>query len=626
MERVYDFGGYATRNNLRCSDGRTIMKDAFKECDGRKVPLVWFHQRGTPYDVLGHAILENRDDGVYAYCSFNATEGGKQAKELVDHGDITALSIYANQLKQQGGNVMHGQIREVSLVYAGANPGASIQEVIRHGDEVSDDEAVIYTGENFSLYHASDDGQAKENGEGAKEMADEKKTPEKKDEPKKDESEETVADVWNTLSEKQKTVVYAMIGQALEEAEGEDKKDSEGDDKSMKHNVFDQEEQNTENVICHADQQAIVTTAKKVGSFKAALEMYAAENELAHDDEEAAAVSGFTDESLALLFPEYKDVRPGAPELITHDQGWVTTVMNKVHKSPYSRIRTRQVDIREIDALKAKGYTKGHKKALSGKYSEARRTTDPTTVYVRSTLNRDDIIDITDFDYVAYQYGIDRLQLNEDLALAIMIGDGREDDAVDKIDPTKIRPIWTDDELYTIHVDVDVDAARDELQGTGTADNFGDNFVYAEAIITAALYAREQYKGKGNVSFFCDPHLLNVMTLARDRNGRRIYANKTDLAAALNVSGIETVEQFAGKTRTIAATATSTAKTKKLLGIFVNLDDYSVGSTKGGQITHFNQFDIDFNQEKSLLETRCSGALTRIKSAIVLEEDVTSGT
>lgn len=622
MERVYDFGGYATRNNLRCSDGRTIMRDAFKENDGKKVPLVWNHQHNDPYNVLGHAILENRDDGVYAYCTFNASEAGKNAKELVSHGDITALSIYANQLKQQGSNVLHGQIREVSLVYAGANPGASIQEVIKHG-ELAEEEAVIFTGEDFSLYHAADDDQAKKNGEGAKEMADEKKPTDKKEEPKKDESEETVADVWNTLNEKQKTVVYAMIGQALEEAEGGDKDDSEGDDKSMKHNVFDQEEQTSSTVICHADQQAIMADAKKVGSFKAALEMYAADNQLMHDDE-TASVSGFTDESLSLLFPEYKDVRPGAPELVTYDQGWVTTVMNKVHKSPYSRIRTRQVDIRDIDALKAKGYTKGHKKALTGKYAEARRTTDPQTVYVRSALNRDDIVDITDFDYVAYQYKIDRLQLNEDLALAIMIGDGREDDAVDKIDPTKIRPIWTDDELFTIHVDVDVEAQREELQGSNTNLYFGDNFVYAEAIITSALYAREQYKGKGNVTFFCEPHLVNVMMLARDRNGRRIYANKTDLAAALNVSSIETVEQFANKTRTIAATATSTAKTKKLLGIFVNLDDYSLGSTKGGEITHFNQFDIDFNQEKSLLETRCSGALTRIKSAIVLEEDVTS--
>jgi HK97 family phage prohead protease len=615
MARQYDFSGYATRTNLRCSDGRTIMKDAFKDCDGKKVPLVWNHQRATPYDVLGHAILENREDGVYAYCSFNETEDGKHAKALVQHGDITALSIYANQLQQQGGNVMHGTIREVSLVYAGANPGASIQEVIRHGD-VSEEEAVIFTGEEFSLYHSADDDKTQENGEGAKKMAEEKKTP------KENESEETVADVWNTLSEKQKTVVYAMIGQALEEAQGKDKDDSEGDEK-MRHNVFDQDERDTGNVICHADQQMIMADAKRVGSFKAAMEMYAADNQLMHDDE-SADVSGFVDGSLEMLFPEYKDVRTGAPELVTYDQGWVTLVMNKIHKSPYSRIRTRQVDIRTIDALKAKGYKKGEKKALSGNYAMARRTTDPQTLYVRSTLNRDDIVDITDFDYVAYQYKIDRLQLNETLAMSVMIGDGREDDDPDKIYPDKIRPIWTDDELFTIHVDVDIDAARDELQGTTTADHFGDNYVYAEAIITASLYAREQYKGSGNVTFFCDPHLLNVMTLARDRNGRRIYANKSDLAAALNVSSIETVEQFAGKVRHIAATATTEAASKKLLGIFVNLDDYSLGSTKGGEITHFNQFDIDFNQEKSLLETRCSGALTRIKSAIVLEEPVAS--
>ena len=617
---AYDFSGYATKNDLRCSDGRTIRKNAFKDNDGKKVPLVWNHQHNAVYNVLGHAVLENREAGVYAYCTFNNSTAGKEAKEAVLHGDITAMSIYANQLKQDGGNVLHGQIREVSLVFASANPGASIQEVIRHG-EIEEGEAVIYTGEGFTLYHAEkEDKNTEDNNKGDdKQMAEEKKTPKEPED-----SEETVADVFNTLTEKQKTVVYALIGQALEESGDNDNEDNEGDDKKVKHNVFDQDEMENGTALCHADQVEIMKDAKKVGSLQAALELYAADNQLQHDDVTASA-SGFVNESLALLFPEYKDVNPGAPELITYDQGWVSVVMNGVHKTPYSRIRTRQVDIRNIDTLRAKGYVKGHEKALSGNYAEARRTTDPQTVYVKSALNRDDIVDITDFDYVAYQYNIDRLQLNEELAMAIMLGDGREVDAADKIDPVHIRPIWTDDELYTIHRDIDLEAAREELQGTETASYFGDNFVYAEAIVEASLYAREEYKGSGNMVFFCEPHLLNVMTLARDMNGHRLYKNKAELVAALNVKDIQTVEQFTNKTRTVTVEENSAnvEKTKKLLGIFVNMDDYAMGATKGGQITHFTQFDIDFNQQKSLLETRCSGALRRIKSAIALEEDVT---
>ena len=413
----YDFSGYATRNDIRCSDGRTIRKDAFKDNDGKKVPLVWNHQHNDVYNVLGHAVLENREDGVYAYCTFNNSSAGKEAKEAVLHGDITAMSIYANQLKQDGGNVLHGQIREVSLVFASANPGASIQEVIRHG-EIEEGEAVIYTGESFTLSHAEPKNtEETKKGDDTK-MADEKKTPKESED-----SEETVADVFNTLTEKQKTVVYALIGQALEEKGSEDE-DNEGDDKNkMKHNVFDQEELNEGTALCHADQVEIMKDAKKIGSLQAALELYAADNQLQHDDVTASA-SGFVTESLTQLFPEYKDVNPGAPELVTYDQGWISVVMNGVHKTPYSRIRTRQVDIRNIDTLRAKGYVKGHEKALSGNYAEARRTTDPQTVYVKSALNRDDIVDITDFDYVAYQYNIDRLQLNEELAMAIMLGDG----------------------------------------------------------------------------------------------------------------------------------------------------------------------------------------------------------
>lgn len=609
----FDFKGYATRNDIKCSDGRTIRRDAFKECDGQIVPLVWNHQQDSPNNVLGHALLENRADGVYAYGKFNDSEAGQSAKILVENGDVSALSIYANQLKHNGGNVLHGKIREVSIVLAGANPGAYIDSVVKHGDGAdTEEEAVIYSGDEISLSH-SDDEKKEE-----KPVADDTK---KNDSPEKG---KTVADVFDTLNEEQKTVVYALIGQALEDNGKET--DSEKEEKEMKHNVFDKDERQDSTVICHSDQQAILADAKKHGSFRQALDAYT-DDHLTHgdNDSETAEVSGFDEESLNVLFPEYKDVRPGMPELISYDQGWVTKVINGVHKSPFSRIRTRQVDIRNIDSLKAKGYDKGKKKALTGKYSEVRRTTDPQTVYVKSALNRDDIVDITDFDYVAYQYRIDRQQLNETLAMAIMVGDFREDEDPDKINPNHIRPIWYEDELYCIHGDVDLDATTSTLQGTATGTYFGENYVYAEAIIEKSLYLREQYKGSGSLTFFCAPHLVNIMLLARDRNGRRIYNNKADLAAALNVSSIETVEQFDGLTRVVPATSVGdTAKTKKLLGIYVNLADYSVGSTKGGEITHFNQFDIDFNLEKSLLETRVSGALTRIKSAIVLEEDVTS--
>lgn len=611
----FDFCGWATKADLMCSDGRIIRKDAFKHNDGQTVPLVWNHQHNDPDEVLGHALLENRDEGVYAYCKFNDTESGKTAKLLVQHGDVNALSIYANQLKQQGPNVMHGNIRELSLVLAGANPGASIESVIMHGEE-SDEEAVIFTGEEISLFHAENLNNKKK-GEDDMNTESEKKT----EESKKEEStgdEETIADVFNTLSEKQKTAVYAIVGQIVEDA-SEDK-ESKGGDNSMKHNVFEQNE-TRENTLSHSDQEEIVAMAKtsQVGSFQTALQIYAEDNNLQHD----AVSSGFVQSgsgNISYLFPEYKEVRPGAPELITNDQGWISVVMSKVHKSPISRIRTSQVDIRNIDTIRAKGYKKGKQKGQTGNFNLVRRTTDPQTIYVKNALHRDDIIDITDFDYVQYLYNIDRMMLNEELATAIMLGDGREDGDEAKIAPDKIRPIWTDDDLYTIHVDLDVNAAKSELQGTGTGANFGGNYIYAEALINTVLYARENYKGTGTPDFFLTPHMLNVMLLARDMNGRRIYSSKAELASALNVGNIYTAEQFEGKIRT----TTEGSKKKKLLGIITNLADYSLGSTKGGEITHFTQFDIDFNQEKSLLETRCSGALTRVYSAIAIEEDVTA--
>ena len=615
--KKFDFSGWATRNNLKCSDGRTILKDAFKDNDGQTVPLVWNHQHNGPFNVLGHALLENRADGVYAYCTFNDTEQGRNAKLLVEHGDVSALSIFANQLRERASNVLHGAIREVSLVLAGANTGGFIDTVaFSHGDD-ADGEAIIYTGEPISLYHSDT---KKEDEDGGSDNPDDKdKNPDKKD----GEDDETIEDVINTFNKKQKDVFYAVVGEIMSQKDAPDDKKKEeekkGGNETMKHNVFDGGQTNTD-VLSHADQEAIISLAKsnQVGSFQTALEIYAADNNLTlqHD----ATSGGFVqtgDGNVTLLFPEYKDVRPGAPELITNDQGWISIVMRKVHKSPISRIRTGQVDIRKIDSLRARGYEKGKQKKQAGNFKLVRRTTDPQTVYVKNALHRDDIVDITDFDYVQYLYGIDKMMLNEELATAIMLGDGREDGDEGKISPDHIRPIWLDDDLYTLHVDLDVEGAKKELQGTNTGVSFGINYIMAEALINTVLYARENYKGTGTPDLFITPHMLNVMLLARDMNGRRIYSSKAELASALNVGEIVTAEQFEGKTRT-----TSDNKTKKLLCIIANLADYSLGATKGGEATHFTQFDIDFNQEKSLLETRCSGALTRVYSAIAIEEPV----
>lgn len=611
----YDFGGWATRNDLQCADGRVIKKDAFKGQNGQTVPLVWMHNHADPANVLGLAHLENRDEGVYAFCEFNDTESGKTARELVKHGDVQSLSIFANQLKQAGHDVVHGIIREVSLVLAGANPGAFIDDVVMHGDG----ETGIVIGYNEmimgQLEHSAD--------EPDKKKEEEKIEPNDKSDngEKKDDKVETIEDIFKSMNEKQQTAVFAMMAEFVDKENPKKEDDeSKGGDDNMKHNVFDTDKRDDKSFLSHADQEEILKLAKtsQVGTFQSALEIYANENALQHD----ALASGFAqtgDGNVTLLFPEYKDVRPGAPELIINDQGWITTVMNKVHKSPISRIRTRQADIRNIDTLRAKGYKKGKEKAQAGNFKLVRRTTDPQTVYIKDALNRDDIVDITDFDYVSYLYNIDRMMLNEELATAIMLGDGRDDGDEGKISPDHIRPIWLDDDLYTIHVDLDVAAAKKELQGTNTAANFGENYIIAEAMINTALYARENYKGTGTPDLFITPHMLNQMLLARDINGRRIYSSKAELATALNVGSINTAEQFEGKTRT-----TSDNKKKKLVAIIANLADYSLGATKGGEVTHFTQFDIDFNQEKSLLETRCSGALTRVYSAIAIEEDVTS--
>lgn len=617
----YKYKGWCTRANVKCADGRTIMKDAFKHNDGEIVPLVWNHQHNDPLNVLGHALLENREEGVYSYLAFNDTESGQAAEKLVQHGDVKALSIYANQLKQQQGNVVHGCIREVSLVLAGANPGAYIDSIISHGEDSDEEGTIMFVDEDTTLVHNdevteaepvvaeentlthADENNEETDGE-VKHAAEEAKKPEAKGE-----DEETLQDIFNTLNEKQKTAVYIMLGQALQNEKSEK---SEGEKKEMKQNVF--ENDTKENTLTHANQQDILSLAKQsgVGSLQAAINMYAQENSLAH--------GVFTEEDMVdHLFPEFKNLNPGAPDIIRQDQSWVMGVINKIHKSPYSRLRTRQADARAAE-LRAKGYKKGEEKTLSGQLKMLKRETTPQTVYRKDELHRDDIVDITDFDVVAYQWGVMKDNMYEELALAALVGDGRDALDPDKISEDHIRSIWHDEELYTIHRDVDIEAARAKLQGTDTNAHFGENYIYAEAMIEAALYSREKFKGTGTPDLYCAPHLVNIMLLARDLNGRRIYESKADLAKALNVGAIHEIEQLEGKVRT-----DSEGNQKKLLGLFVNLADYTFGSTKGGELTKFSDFDIDFNKYKYLMETRLCGALTKVFSAIALEEPVVEG-
>ena len=633
----YDFSGWATRANMKCSDGRTIMKDAFIDNDGTQVPLVWNHQHNSADNVLGHALLKNMDEGVYAYCKFNNSESGKMGKELVRNGDVNQLSIYANNLKQQGGNVIHGAIREVSLVMAGANPGAYIDSVMCHGDN-SDEEGIIYTGEDIVLAHSEDENpeeeeilahankteQSNTTDVGVKEK-EEPKMAEKenmKEEPKKEEpkKEKTVKDVLDTFTEEQKTVLYALIGQALEDAgvsdDNDDKeeknmKHSEGGDDYMYTNVFERGAVQPANVLSHADQEEILKMAKAPGmTLKSAIATFAND----HSDTLAHGI-----DDIDYLFPDYKDVKPGAPELLTRDQDWVNQVLSKAVKSPVSRVRTKQIDARAKE-IRAKGYKNRNKeKAISANLKVLMRTTDPQTIYFRDALHRDDVIDITDFDVVAYQRNVMKMNLEEEIALASLVGDGREDVDPDKISEDHIRPVWKDDDLYTIKAAVDVAGMKTKLQGTNTEANFGEEYIYAEAIIAASLHAREKYKGKGTPDFYCTPHLLNVMLLARDLNGRRIYDSAADLAKVLRVGNIFTAEQFEDLVR-----EDEDGKKFKLLGLFVNMANYQFGCTKGGEITSFDDFDIDFNQYKYLMEARLSGALTEVYSAIALEEPVAS--
>ena len=573
MER-FDFSGWATRNNLKCSDGRTIRKDAFKDNNGQKVPLVWNHQHNEPFNILGHALLENREEGVYAYCAFNDTEAGQNAKRLVEHGDVSALSIYANQLKQHGGDVIHGSIREVSLVLAGANPGAFIDSIICHGEE-SEEEAIIYTGEDISLSHA-DNEEIKEE----KPMEDTKKVENKTD-------NKTVKDVFDTLTEEQKTVVYALIGQALESAGKTDDDNDEYDDEednNMKHNVFDQDEMMQGNVLSHSDMEEIFSDAKRTGSLK--------ESFLAH------AVGTYGIDAIDTLFPEPKSMNT-PPEFIKRDMNWVAGVINGVHHTPFSRIKSMFANITE-DEARAKGYIKGKLKKEEV-FTLLKRTTTPTTIYKKQKLDRDDIIDITDFDVVAWIKSEMRMMLDEEIARAILVGDGRLTSDDDHINEANIRPIWKDDDLYTIKTKITVGAAA-------TDDD------KAKAVIKAAVKSRKNYKGSGNPVLYTTEDFLTNCLLLEDTQGYRLYKSEQDVATAMRVSRIVTVPVMENLTRT-----DSESKERTLVGIIVNLNDYNVGADKGGAVNMFDDFDIDYNQQKYLMETRCSGALIKPYSAIALE-------
>lgn len=585
MEK-YDFSGWATRNNLKCSDGRVIMKDAFKDNNGQKVPLVWNHQHNDPMNVLGHALLENREEGVYSYCTFNDTESGRNAKLLVEHGDISSLSIFANQLKQQGSNVIHGAIREVSLVLAGANPGAFIDSIMKHG-ESSDEEAIIYTGETISLYHAEEAGGSNSS------QKDESASKDSKSEDK----EETVADVFNTLTEKQKTVVYAMIGQALEDADKDDpeadedkndkKDDSEGGNKEMKHNVFDQNDKNQEkNTLSHDAMATIIGDAKRYGSMK--------ESFLQH-----AATYGI--DQIEYLFPDEKNVT-NTPIFIQRDTSWVRDLMGSVHHTPFSRIKSMFADITE-DEARAKGYMKGKLKKEEV-FSLLKRTTTPTTVYKKQKMDRDDVIDITDFDVVAWLKTEMRGMLDEEIARAVLVGDGRLASSDDKINEQNIRPIWTDSDLFTIK-------AAFTVAAQATDDD------KAKAFIRACIKARKDYKGSGSPLLLTTEDVVTDCLLLTDANGRDLYESVDKLATKLRVRKIVTVPVMEGLTRT--GSGDDSSSTYALWGIIVNPVDYNIGADKGGAINMFDDFDIDYNQQKYLIETRCSGALIKPYSAIAVE-------
>lgn len=588
----YDFSGWATRNDLECSDGRIIRRGAFKHNDGMTVPLVWNHDHTDPCRIIGHALLENRNEGVYAYGKFNSTDLGERAKIYVEHGDITAMSIYANQLQQQGPNVMHGNIREVSLVLAGANPGAFIENVIKHGTE-TDDEACIYTGLNLELYHSKehiDETSEKETDElehaeresekGESKMATEtKKTESSENEAKS----KTIGEIIDDMNPEQQNAVYALIGEIVKDISDEDEdedddEESTGGNKTMKHNVFDQDEKNEENVLSHAEMTAIIDDAKRCGSLK-----------------EAVLQHGIED--IDVMFPDAQNVN-NEPAFVQRDNTWVAKVLGDVHHTPFSRIKTIFADI-TADEARAKGYVKGKEK-IDEVFSMLKRITNPTTIYKKQKLDRDDILDIKDFNILPWLKGELRMMLNEELARAILVGDGRTALSEDKIKEDNIRPIWTDKDLYTVKSEVSV-------ADTATADE------KARAFIKTCVKSRKNYKGTGNPTMFMSEDILTDCLLIEDKNGRVIYDSIDKLKAALRVSEIVSVPVMEGLTRDVSGV------THTLAGIYVNLKDYNVGTDKGGEVNMFDDFDIDFNQYKYLMETRCSGALVKPHAAVAIE-------
>lgn len=592
MERAFqpeacDFSGWATRNDLKCSDGRVIRRDAFKHDDGIKVPLVWNHQHNDPRNVLGHAWLENRPEGVYTYGFFNDSESGEIGKILVKHGDICALSIYANQLQQRGCDVLHGEIREVSLVHAGANPGAFIDSMLKHGED-SDDEAIIYTGMPLYLSHSDADKQEDKADNGEK-----KETSEKKDDPEKktdSDEEKTVADVINSMTEEQKNVMYAMIGQAMDdqgesdpESEDNNDDDSKGGTNTMKHNVFDKDDRQKENVLIHSDGSEV--SSEEISTIFGDIKRYGSlkDSVLAHGID-----------NVDYLFPDAQTLA-NTPEFIQRDTGWVKKVMSGVHHTPFSRIKSIFADITEDDA-RAKGYFKGKLKKEEV-FGLLKRTTTPTTVYKKQKMDRDDVVDITDFDVVAWLKSEMRMMLDEELARAYLIGDGRLASSDDKINEQNIRPILKDEELYTIQAIVSV-------QSSATEDDKAREF------IRTAIKARKNYKGSGQPTLYTTEDILTDCLLLTDTTGRDLYTDVAQLAKKLRVKEIVTVPVMEG---------VNGKNGGALMGIIVNLADYNVGADRGGAVNMFDDFDIDYNQQKYLIETRCSGALIKPYSAIALE-------
>lgn len=675
----YDFGGYATKCDVVCSDGRVILPNAFKHNDGERVPIVWQHDYSSPENILGYGILENRKDGVYVYGSFNDSDKAKLAKHSVEHGDITSMSIKAIGVKQNGNGVTHGNIKEVSLVVGGANPGAKIDTIMTH-DDSGECEVIITIGDDGldvfehdfddSIYDDPEELDDDSGGEDEEnediEHSDEKKTVgqildefteaeknvmyfiigkyieksgvkiEQSDENQNEDldnilthadSDETVGDILNNMSKEKKDVMYYLIGEILSDA-GIDIDEKEEVEHSMKYNIFENKNgevihddekgsvlsSNDTFVLTHDDEVAIMNLAKKdkASSLRDTAKRYLTETYNLSEDSFAHGIFG--DSDLEYLHPDYKLVRGGEPETITYRQEWVESAINKVGKSPMSRLRVRAVDAKTRE-LRAKGYIKGMAKTKIGNTKLINRTVDPQTIYVRDDIHRDDVIDITDFDIARYEDKLLLMTLKQEVALAMLIGDSREDGDPDKIYENHIRPIWTDDELFTIHTDIDLEAMKTKLQGTDTSKYFGDDFVLVEAFIESLRMSRINYYGSGNLDMYCTPTTINRMLLARDRDGHRIYKTLEELRSALNVRNIYEVELLEGLVRT-----DDKQQKHKLHAIFVNFADYETGSNKGGQITSFEDFDIDFNQLKYLKETRLSGMLTRIKSAIVIEE------